>query len=148
MGEEGQRLYVGDKDKEGYISWLPVKNDEITNFEYIEQHFNMKLNESIKEYYNSYYFFQLSGWIRDYNINLNTVLPDNEPETFLQRLSNYIEVHDGKTNYIPMGIESNGLVVVLDNITGEVCIEDFELGKFESLSLNLEELILNLTFGN
>ncbi|KOY15746.1 SecY-interacting protein Syd [Paenibacillus xylanivorans] len=148
LGEEGQRLYVGEKDKEGYISWLPTKKDDITSFHSIEQKFNIRFNESVEQYYNSYYFFQIAGWIKEYNINLNPVIPESEPETFLQRLSNYIEEHNGENNYIPMGIESNGLVVVLNNISGEVCLEDFEAGRFESLGLRLDELILNLSFGN
>ncbi|MEN1988856.1 SecY-interacting protein Syd [Paenibacillus hubeiensis] len=148
FGEDGLRLYVGEKDNEGYIEWLPTMKNDITNFDAVEELFTMKLHEDIKQYYNAYYFFQIAGWVEGYNINLNPVLPKVEPETFVQRFSNYITAHDGRTTYVPIGMESNGLIVVLDNMSGEVYLEDNEVEKFIPLKCTLEEMIQHLSFRN
>lgn len=47
-----------------------------------------------------------------------------------------------------IGMESNGLIVVLDNMSGEVYLEDYEVEKFIPLKCTLEEMIQHLSFHN
>lgn len=43
-----------------------------------------------------------------------------------------------------MGIEGNGLIVVVDNEDGSVKLEDFERNTFEVISESIEQLITTL----
>ncbi|MEH7356862.1 SecY-interacting protein Syd, partial [Neobacillus drentensis] len=52
--------------------------------------------------------------------------------------------HDNKIDKIPIGIEGNGLIVVLDNTVGKVELEDFERGSFKEIANGLDELISSL----
>lgn len=144
--EAGNKLYVGEKDEEGYVSWLPVDKEEIYDFKVIEQKLNFSLNESVKAYFNSYYFFQLSGWIKEYNVNLNPVIPNIEPTRFIKKIIDYRQEHGGELRYIPIGIESNGLLLVIDNSNGKVYLEDYERATYEEIHSSLEELIDELRF--
>lgn len=45
---------------------------------------------------------------------------------------------------IPIGIEENGLLVVIENNSGTLQLEDFERGTFEYIAENIQALIGNL----
>ncbi|MFE6076990.1 SecY-interacting protein Syd [Paenibacillus sp. NPDC057886] len=122
--KEGGLLYIGERNKEGYVSWKPILKKALTAFDSIEEKFNLILNESIKQYFNSYYFFQLAGWIEQYNINLDAAIPSSELTNLLDKISDY--QHNGEIEYIPIGLEANGLTVVVHNITGKVFLEEYE----------------------
>ncbi|UOB61867.1 SecY-interacting protein Syd, partial [Bacillus thuringiensis] len=58
-------------------------------------------------------------------------------------LEGYKNNHN-KVDKTPIGVEGNGLIVVLDNVSGKVELEDFERGSFEEISDSLDELIASL----
>ena len=49
-----------------------------------------------------------------------------------------------KLDKIPIGVEGNGSLVVLNNVSGKVELEDFERGLFIEVSNSLNELISSL----
>ncbi|PCN42166.1 SecY interacting protein Syd [Brevibacillus laterosporus] len=141
-------IYRGEKDEYGYISWLPIEKGTITNFKEFEINAGAELHQSLKQYFNSFWFLELAGWIGTHNINLYPVVPGIEPEKFLSGLNAFAETKGGIFNYIPIGFESNGMLVVVDNNTGSVYIEDFETEEYEKLSNSIEDLISQLRFRN
>ncbi|PFD67357.1 SecY interacting protein Syd, partial [Bacillus cereus] len=100
---------------------------------------------SIKEYYNSYWFLDLGGNYLGYDFELNPVIPGIELHDFYVSLQGYRGAHDNQLNNIPIGMEFNGLLVVVDNENGQVKLEDYESRSFEVICDSLAELILNLS---
>lgn len=49
-------IYEGEPDTEGYVFWKPLEKNIIHDFSDIEKDLGIELYNSIKEYYNSYWF--------------------------------------------------------------------------------------------
>lgn len=91
----------------------------IFDFNEIESEYKVQLHSSVKRYFNSYWFLELTGWFSSYHINLHPVVPGIKPGHFISLLKDYIESKNDIFKYIPIGFESNGMLIVLDNSTGE-----------------------------
>ncbi|MFT7827047.1 hypothetical protein [Priestia megaterium] len=50
------------------------------------------------------------------------------------------------STYIPLGFESNGMLVVINNESGEIFVENGEEKSYKYLSSSLKELISQLDF--
>ncbi|MED3899039.1 SecY-interacting protein Syd [Priestia megaterium] len=143
--EVDPHIYVGSQDEEGYIAWKPLEKDKNTNFQQFEQEMNIILHADLKAYFNSFWFLEMIGWVSEYNVNLYPVTPGVEPEAFFQRVKDYI-LEKEKSVYIPVGFESNGMLIVMNNQSGGIFIENYEDESYEYLSSNLKELISQLDF--
>lgn len=137
-------IYEGEIDDEGYISWLPVEMTVIQDFKKLEDELNIKFHPSLVEYFNSYWFADLDGFFKDYYICLESVLPDAEMVSFRESVKGYKKNHEGCLEKVPIGIEGNGLIIVIENSSGIVQLEDYERGTFSNIASNIEELIRNL----
>ncbi|HDR6330238.1 TPA: SecY-interacting protein Syd [Bacillus thuringiensis] len=109
-------------------------NEEVDSFIY---------QGEMDDYFNSYWFADLDGFIGNHYIRLEPVLPNIELDSFESNLEGYKNNHN-KVDKTPIGVEGNGLIVVLDNVSGKVELEDFERGSFEEISDSLDELIASL----
>ncbi|MHC1686072.1 MAG: SecY-interacting protein Syd [Clostridiaceae bacterium] len=134
-------MYVGEVDNEGYIQWKAKQKGEIYDFKQVKDDFNVELNPDIKDYFDSYWFLELNGVYEDYSIILEPVAPGIELKDFYYNLGEYYRSHEGKLEYIPIGFESDGFLVVVNNKTGEVFIEDHERMTYEKIADSLKELI-------
>nr|WP_277818599.1 SecY-interacting protein Syd [Bacillus sp. TL12] len=137
-------LYDGETDEEGYILWKPVEKNIVHDFIHLEQEMDVQFHQTVIMYINSYWFAELNGFYRNYYIELEVVLPNIELNSFTERLKGYKANHQDRLNHIPIGIEGNGMLVVIDNENGKVKLEAFERGSFETISENIQELISNL----
>ncbi len=135
-------IYHGEIEEEE-ISWEPVEKYIKTDLTIIEERFGIKFHDSVYHYFNSYWFADLDGFIGDHYISLEAVLPNIELENFEGKLEGYEKDHR-KLDKIPIGVEGNGLLVVLNNVSGKVELEDFERGLFIEVSNSLNELISSL----
>ncbi|PGZ95418.1 SecY interacting protein Syd [Bacillus pseudomycoides] len=138
-------LYEGEIDDEGYILWKPIEKNIIDDFIHLEQEMGVQFHQTVIEYFNSYWFAELNGFYKKYFIELEAVLPNIEFGSFKERLKGYKDNHQDRLNHIPIGIEGNGMLVVIDNEDGKVKLEDFEFGSFETISESIQELISNLS---
>ena len=121
------KIYVGEMNEEEYISWMPVEKDEISDFSLMEQEFGISIHESIKEYFNSYWFAYIKGFFNSCNIILDPVLPGQELDNFYAHLCGYHINHDHKIEYIPIGFDAvTNYLVVVGNTDGVVWLEDYE----------------------
>ncbi|WP_140456850.1 MULTISPECIES: SecY-interacting protein Syd [Priestia] len=143
--EADANIYVGSQDEEGYIAWKHLEKCENTNFQQFEQEINVILHNDVKAYFNSFWFLEMIEWVSQYNINLYPVIPGVEPEAFCQRVKEYILEKENST-YIPLGFESNGMLVVMNNESGEIFVENGEEKSYKYLSSSLKELISQLDF--
>ncbi|WP_276357574.1 SecY-interacting protein Syd [Cohnella caldifontis] len=137
-------IYVGEVDEDEYISWRPVEKNVTNDFSLLEEKLGIKIHGSVVEYFNSYWFADLDGFIKDHYIKLESVLPKADLESYSNLLSGYKSNHNNKIEKIPIGIEGNGLIVVVDNQDGSVKLEDYERNSFEVISEGIEQLILSL----
>ncbi|MCX2824555.1 SecY-interacting protein Syd [Bacillus pseudomycoides] len=137
-------LYDGEIDEEGYILWKPVEKNIVHDFIHLEQEMDIHFHQTVITYFNSYWFAELNGFYKNYYIELEAVLPNIELHSFKERLKGYKGNLQERLKHIPIGIEGNGMLVVIDNENGKVKLEDFERSSFETISENIQELILNL----
>lgn len=144
--ESNQCLYVGEKDEEGYIFWKPREKDEYDEFQKIEKEWNVILHSDIREYFNSYWFLEMIGWVGNYNISLFPVTPGIEPHLFTNRVRDYLSLKKREEIYIPIGFESSGMLILMNNYTGEIFMEDFETEECRYLSTSLKEFISEISF--
>ena len=145
VDEDAQPLiYVGEPDEEGYVEWRATRKTVSTDLGPVEEATGQSIHPSVREYLNSYWFAELFGKYGGVGVTLAPVLPGLELTSFLTSLAGYKEAHDDRIDHIPVGTEFNGDLVVIDNKTGEVLLEDYERGAFRSLAPNLETLIAGL----
>ena len=137
-------IYEGGVDEEEYISWKPIEMTVSQDFKKLENEFGIKLHNSVVDYFNSYWFADLDGFFKDHYIKLEPVLPNAEVSSFRESLKGYKKNHGDRLDNIPIGIEGNGLLVVIENKSGIVQLEDFERGSFDYIAENIQGLIGNL----
>jgi hypothetical protein len=143
LEEVGPLIYEGEEDEEGCISWKPVEKHTIHDFTELENQMGAVLHPSIKQYFNSYWFAELDGFIENDYIQLEPVLPRIELDGFAYMLKGYKENHP-RLEHIPLGMEGDGRIVVVDNQHGTVRLEDFERKSFTFLAEDLATLISRL----
>jgi hypothetical protein len=137
-------IYVGEVDGEGYISWVPVEKNISHDLTQLEERLEIDFHPVIYEYFNSYWFAELDGFYNNHYIKLEAVLPNFEFGSFGMIIEGYRNNHNNALENIPIGIEGNGLLVVIDNKDGKVKLEDYERGSFEIISESIHKLISNL----
>ncbi|WP_342515297.1 SecY-interacting protein Syd [Sporosarcina sp. FSL K6-1522] len=137
-------IYEGEVDEDEYISWKPVEMTVTQDFTRLEDEYDISLHKSIVDYFNSYWFADLDGFFKEHYITLESVLPNTEISTFRESLKGYKKNHGDSLERIPIGIEGNGLLVVIENNSGIIQLEDFGRGTFEYIAENIQELIGNL----
>ncbi len=138
-------IYEGEVDEEDYITWKPVEKTTSHDLKELEENLGVGFHKSIIEYFNSYWFANLDGFLNDFYIKLDAVLPNFEFDSFRGTLEGYKNNHKNRLENIPLGIEGNGLLVVIDNENGKVKLEDFERNSFEVISESIEALISKLS---
>lgn len=137
-------IYVGEIDEEDYITWKPVEKSTSHDLTQLDKNYGVNFHSSIIEYFNSYWFADLDGFFQDHYIKLEAVLPNIELDSFGTTLEGYKNNHNNKLENIPLGIEGNGLLIVIDNEDGKVKVEDYERSSYEIISESIEKLISSL----
>src|SRR5690349_10537633 len=118
-------IFEGEVDEDEYISWKPVEKSVSHDLKNLEEEFGIELHNSIIDYFNSYWFADLDGFFKEHYIKLETVLPNAELSSFQETMKGYKNNHDDRLENIPIGVEGNGLLVVIENDSGRVRLEDF-----------------------
>ncbi|TJZ41150.1 SecY-interacting protein Syd [Priestia megaterium] len=136
-------IYQGEVDEDEEILWNPVQKNNHSDIKPLEERFHITFHSSIDCYFNSYWFAELDGFLDSHYITLEAVLPNVELDTFERNLKGY-KINHNKLDKVPIGIEGNGLVVVIDNLSGKIELEDFERGCLKEIAKSLEDLISSL----
>lgn len=144
LEEIDQRLYVGTPDDNEYVQWnyMEKEQDDLSD---VEDLFNIVFHEEIKAYYNGYWFLELTGFFGEYQILMHEVVPGAYKAQLITHLKEYKEVHNGEVEYLPIGLEANtGFSILINNTTGKVYLEDYEVDKLIEIAPNLMSLLENL----
>ena len=136
-------IYASAPDECGWAAWRPLEKTERHELSAIAPDLS-PFHASIEAYFNSFWFCALEGGLDTFSLSLEAVTPGLEPELFLANARGYAGAHGGRLRHVPIGVELNGLQVVVDNETGAVAIEDWERGTFQEIAASLSELIHEL----
>lgn len=133
-------LYVGEVLNEEYIQWQYVPVNRIIDFSELEKKYHICISEEIKEYYNSYFFLDLDGFVEDEYIWFDPIEETTDVLSELEWSYTNEEAHGiifiGSGANDPMGVKiSNGNVIFWN--------EECERETFVANSLT--ELFSNIT---
>ncbi len=143
-----------ESSKDWYY-WQPIEKQIVTDFSILEEKYKTIIHQDVKDYYNSFWFYDISGWFEnsgDWNdwymmMELEKVLPGKEIIELDKHIIRYYNIHKIESiPMIPIGLHSEtSLFVLVYNKTGEVCIDDVECsGKFIKIADSLVDLINRL----
>lgn len=145
LEEADPSIYVGEPDDAGWVQWLPKEKAVREDFGAVEGRWGVQIHSSVREYFDSFWFCVLGGTFSSRAVQLEPMIPGIGLAEWQQKVQGYREAHAGMLRHLPIGIESKqSLLVVVDNTTGEVSVEDYESGGFEALAGGLAELIRGL----
>lgn len=135
-------IFVG-KENNGLVRWRPRVKDEYFDLIQLEINSGIIVHQSVKDLLNSWWFGFLRIQIGDLFFELDSIIPGNYKSSFLLRLLGYRDAHGGKLDYIPIGMSmETGILLVINNESGEVCTEDYELHMYSVISNSLEEFLI------
>jgi Syd protein (SUKH-2) len=134
-------IYVGEV-VDGWVRWKPSEKKEQYDFREIEENLNIRIHESVKEYYNSYWFCSLLIDYQDLEIEMYPVVPGNYIRAFLSSFLGYINAHNGLLTHIPIGFDTKSAsLIVIDNSNGRIQIENYEDSTLEEIAPSLYTLL-------
>jgi Syd protein (SUKH-2) len=137
------RIWRSPPDEFGYAEWLPIEKDVRHEISDVAPDLGV-LHPSIDAYFNSWWFCSMEGGFGGRGITLMPVMPGIELDSFLLQARGYARAHDGVLDHVPIGVDFEGLLVVVDNHAGNIAIEDWERGRFDVLTDRLSNLISGL----
>lgn len=135
------KMYVGEIDVEGYIQWNYKERNNIIEFSGIEKKYDIRLHNELKEYYNSYNFLQLEGFVDE---NLILIEPISDEKDILAELE-YIFENEGK-DLIQIGIDGKSHLPLCYEVNdGNIIVYDYEKKYKKILSNSLKEFFSKLS---
>ena len=137
-------VYVGSPDDEEWIQWRPVEKAVSHDVADIAGRFGLGIHPSVNQYWNSFWFCSLGGTFQRHGIDLSPVLPRREVADMEDAFAGYARAHQAGGGHAPIGVERNGLLVVVRDSDGVVCVEDYEQQSFREIAGSLAELIVQL----
>lgn len=152
--ELNTRLYVGNVDESGYIQWTYQENRNKIDFENLDK--EGKLRKEIKEYFGSYQFLELAGFL-DGKLVCFEAIDDVEDvikkvdlekwKKYLKEVEKSVDIRDWKAleNCIEIGSYEGILELYFDNDTGNIVAYDFDWHKKIVIANTFQELFEKLT---
>lgn len=80
--QEPSACFFGDIDDEGYISWKYVKQPNPIDFSRLEEKHQIRVCDDVKQFYNSYLFLELEGFLDGQHIFLDPVTDETDYPPF------------------------------------------------------------------
>ena len=138
---EKSSLWYGEVNDEDYIQWMFKEKDKDTKFSELEDELDMVLPDTVKKFYNSYYFLQLQGFYNGESVCFNAV---SDYIDILELRKCIFEINAKK--YLDMGIYSSmNLALCMEVDTGVIVCVDYDCDKVKVIADSLEELLNKLT---
>lgn len=133
-------IFVGDANSEGWIRWRPMVKTEVFDLSELEKNAGFQVHATVKAYLNAWWFGYLNVQFQDYRFDIDPIIPGNYKAAFLQQLLGYRRAHAGRLDYIPIGMDvERNVLLVVRNSSGDVCVEDVEVGSYQVLCEGLPE---------
>lgn len=136
-------MWQDDPDEDEYAPWRPIEKTTEHDLDAAAPDL-APFHPSLHAYFNSWWFAAAEGQVGGYGLTLMPVLPGLELDEFLATARGYAEAHGGRLERAPIGVEFNGLQVVVDNHSGSVAVEDWETGGLDEIAPTLADLFAQL----
>ena len=137
------KIYIGEKNNSGWIAWKPLEKDVIHDFSDIEAELGVNIHESIKEYFNSYWFMELYTPFGKYNFNMTHVPPNEEFKHVLRNWEN-AKTYFGTDNlHLTLGRHHQRKThdLIINNKTGQVATFDHDTEKLKIICNDLGDFL-------
>lgn len=146
---EWSDLFVGKPDTNGSIQWQYEPVDRILDFSDLEREYHVKLPADLKDFYNAYFFLELSGFIDNECISFE---PLDETVDVLDNLEFYLSGEEDEesetTNFIVLGIYTHKYWFGISKFGKGQVVALLEDGKEYVLAKSLGELFGKLRIGS
>lgn len=133
-------IWQSEPDENEWATWRPQEKTILHDLAEVAPDLG-RLHPSINDYFNAWWFCALEGGAGEHSLSLNPVIPGLELQSFLRNARGYRQAHGNELTHVPIGMEGNGLLVVIHNGAGEVLLEDYERGQRDAVAPSLKELI-------
>lgn len=141
-------IYVGSEDDEGYIVWRIIERTECINSEKLSGEIGFQIHSSLIEFINSYFFLEMSGSYREYEVSFDSIVPNTILSSFISRRCIPLKTNEEKIVLIQIGVineeDNDNLLMCLVNSTGQIVCYDYDKKTIQVISESLNELISNL----
>lgn len=131
--------YVGEAE-EGFIAWQAVEQEPVTDFANVEQALNMRLHESVKTFFCTYWAGDLDAQFQGHSLTLLQVQLPDDVERLQQNLIGHVmmkqKLKQPITLFIGVGAEDD-LILSINNETGSVGFEYVGKEQHELLASDL-----------
>jgi SecY interacting protein Syd len=139
--------YTASGNNGDRVSWQPVKRNVVANFNDLEKALNMKIHQDVISYYSTYWSDNLSAKTDKGYLQLLQPWNQGDFERLQQNLVGHIlmkrRLKQPETLFIALTDEDD-FILAVDNISGEVVLEQVGLLPKEVLAPNLATFIQSL----
>lgn len=139
--DEPSDLYVGEIDEEEWIHWqyVPVPADRMVDFSGLEEEYHIHIAEELKEYYNSYYFLELCGFLDNVCITFDRY--DSTADDVLEEFRGLL---DEKEDTVYIGVDGGNSEIGVKIDSGQVISRYWEFEEETVLADSLSEFFSKL----
>lgn len=138
-------IWVGAPDQAQWCAWQPVRKEGAAPLAAALG--DLEVHPSLHDYFDNWWFLSLEGSIGDAVVSFEPNRPGLDPEGWVGQARGYAAAHGGRLDHVPIGVDNeSSLQVVVDNRTGEVSIEDWEMNSFEKIADSLDDAFRRLEF--
>ena len=108
MEDIDSKLIVSQPDEEDYVEWQPVEFKKELDWKVLEDEIGFELSNELKEYYSTYLFCDLKGYIDKMYFNFYPIYNDN--------IFGYVRQHFADGQWI---FENSQIFLI-----GDACVQD------------------------
>ena len=137
-------IWVGEPDEDQWCAWRPVPKAGAAPLAGALG--ELEVHPSVHDYFDNWWFLALDGSVGDAVVSFQPNEPGLEPERWVAQTRGYVRGHDNRLDHCPLGVENTGLLLVVDNRTGELSIEDWERNSFEKIADLLDDAFRRMEF--
>lgn len=130
---------TGDK-----LNWQPIKIEQSLGFDNVEQALDIKINDEFKQFFTLFYSDNLDAQHENGQLQFLQAWSESDFERLQQNLIGHLmmksKLKQGATLFVAVTDEDD-LNIVINNDTGEVCLEYVGKEPHQVLAANLAEFI-------
>lgn len=124
-------------DEEKWIQWKYVPVDRIIDFSGLEKEYAVHISKELKEYYNSFYFLHLYGFLDNVGISLDKI------DDTVDVLDEFRGVFETNSDKITIGTDNYEYSICVKIDSGCVISYDWECEEEYVLADSLSEFFQN-----
>ena len=134
-------VYVpGTIDEEGYVQWQPKLQTEAVDFELIERELGITIHLHLKEYFSTYWFMQLSGYVGENSYSFDNVYPNAVISELIKKSREEGNIDYMQGIFFAIGDANQDCGLYVNNDNGEVICVDWDLARHYDFKIPFDEV--------